>query len=234
MSYNINNDKPTYNDYMEYSAMHEQFMQLPLIQGLKKEIARLSKINKKLVNRNDALVELVLTLNDKKCMCNDNKCNKKMRKPLRQVKIKEEPVVEKKVEMPSEENSRENDVVEVEASKKQNIVYEIVEDSRVDVVKEEEAAEEEVVEEEEEEEEAAEEEEVVEEEEEEVVEEGEEETAEEEAEEEEGEEVYEVTIKGKTYYTTNESNGTIYSIDVNGELDSEVGKFVNGAPVFNK
>jgi hypothetical protein len=236
MSYNINNDKPTYNDYMEYSAMHEQFMQLPLIQGLKKEIARLSKINKKLVNRNDALVELVLTLNDKKCMCNDNKCNKKMRKPLRQVKIKEEPVVEKKVEMPSEENSRENDVVEVEASKKQNIVYEIVEDSRVDVVKEEEAAEEEVVEEEEEEEEeeAAEEEEVVEEEEEEVVEEGEEEAAEEEAEEEEGEEVYEVTIKGKTYYTTNESNGTIYSIDVNGELDSEVGKFVNGAPVFNK
>jgi len=55
-----------------------------------------------------------------------------------------------------------------------------------------------------------------------------------EEEEEEGEEVYEVTIKGKTYYTTNESNGTIYSIDVNGELDSEVGKFVNGAPVFNK
>jgi len=232
MSYNINNDKPTYNDYMEYSAMHEQFMQLPLIQGLKKEIARLSKINKKLVNRNDALVELVLTLNDKKCMCNDNKCNKKMRKPLRQVKIKEEPVVEKKVEMPSEENSRENDVVEVEASKKQNIVYEIVEDNRVDVVEEEE---EEAAEEEEE----VVEEEVVEEEvvEEEVVEEQEEVVEEEEAEEEEeeeGEEVYEVTIKGKTYYTTNESNGTIYSIDVNGELDSEVGKFVNGAPVFNK
>jgi hypothetical protein len=89
---------------MEYSAMHEQFMQLPLIKNLKKEIDRLSKINKKLVNKNDALIELVLTLNNNKCMCNNNKCmcnnnkcmcNKRKVKPLRQVKIKEEPVTEK-------------------------------------------------------------------------------------------------------------------------------------------
>jgi FKBP-type peptidyl-prolyl cis-trans isomerase len=161
--------------------------------------------------------------------------------------------------MSVEKNFTENDVVEVKATNKQNIIYTIEEDTltvtRADTIQsleaaeeeeeeeevvEEAAEEEEVVEEAAEEEEEEVEEEAAEEEEEEEEEEVEEEAAEEEeeeeeaAEEEEGEEVYEVTIKGKKYYTTNESNGTIYSIDVNGELDSEVGKFVNGAPVFNK
>jgi len=50
--------------------------------------------------------------------------------------------------------------------------------------------------------------------------------------EEEGEEVYEITIKSKTYYVTNEKNGTIYSVTSDGDIGDEVGKYVDGNPVF--
>lgn len=74
---------------------------------------------------------------------------------------------------------------------------------------------------------------------------GEEEVDEEEAGEEEadasaGEEeaeeegVYEVKIKNKSYYVTNETNGTIYTVDADGEVGDEVGKYVDGKPTFNK
>ena len=53
-------------------------------------------------------------------------------------------------------------------------------------------------------------------------------------EEEEEEEAYEVTIKKKLYYTTNEIDGIIYSIDNDDEIGDEVGHFKNGKPVFNK
>ena len=46
------------------------------------------------------------------------------------------------------------------------------------------------------------------------------------------EEVYEVKIKNKTYYTTNEKNGTIYCVDKDGEIGDEVGQYVNGKPNF--
>ena len=52
--------------------------------------------------------------------------------------------------------------------------------------------------------------------------------------EEEEEEAYEVTIKKKLYYTTNEIDGIIYSIDKDDEIGDEVGHFKNGKPVFNK
>ena len=70
-----------------------------------------------------------------------------------------------------------------------------------------------------------------EEEEEEVEESGEEE--EEEIEVEEEEEVYEITIKGTKYFTTNEKNGDIYSIDSDGDPCDVVGKFVNGRQQFD-
>ena len=62
-----------------------------------------------------------------------------------------------------------------------------------------------------------------------------EELEEEEVEEEEveEEEVYEVKIKNKKYYTTNETNGVIYSITQDGDIGDEVGNYVNGTPVFN-
>jgi hypothetical protein len=70
-----------------------------------------------------------------------------------------------------------------------------------------------------------------EEEEEEVVEEEEEE---EEGEEEEEEAVYEVEIKGKKYYTTDEKNGDVYSITEDEDIGDCVGKFVNGKFKKNK
>jgi hypothetical protein len=104
------------------------------------------------------------------------------------------------------------------------------------------AAEEEEATEEEEEEVAAEEEEATEEEEEEVAAEEEEATEEEEAAEEEEEEeeeaeeeeseVYEIVIKGKTYYIQNEKDGPIYEADENGEISLEVGVYKNGKPTF--
>jgi len=51
---------------------------------------------------------------------------------------------------------------------------------------------------------------------------------------EEDEEVIEVTIKGKTYYTTDEQNGIIYDIDENGDISVEVGKYKNGKPIIKK
>ena len=62
----------------------------------------------------------------------------------------------------------------------------------------------------------------------------EEEEVEVEVEEEDEEEAYEVTIKKKLYYTTNEIDGIIYSIDNDDEIGDEVGHFKNGKPVFNK
>ena len=52
--------------------------------------------------------------------------------------------------------------------------------------------------------------------------------------EEEDEEVYEIIIKGKTYYTSNEQSGAIYGVDANGDVSMEVGVFKDGKAVFNK
>jgi len=46
------------------------------------------------------------------------------------------------------------------------------------------------------------------------------------------EEVYEVIIKGKTYYTSNEKSGIIYGVDENGDVSLEVGFYKDGKPVF--
>jgi hypothetical protein len=46
--------------------------------------------------------------------------------------------------------------------------------------------------------------------------------------EEEETEVYEVLIRGKKYYTSDQKNGKIYSVDKDGEVGDEVGQFVNG------
>jgi hypothetical protein len=66
---------------------------------------------------------------------------------------------------------------------------------------------------------------------------GEEEEVEEEEEEEAGEsdeEVFEVTIKGKAYYTTNATNGIIYAIENDESVGDEIGVFENGKAIFNK
>ena len=60
----------------------------------------------------------------------------------------------------------------------------------------------------------------------------EEDEVEEETEEEEAG-VYEIEIKGKRYYTTNEQDGIVYSIEGEDDVGDEIGKFVNGKLVLN-
>jgi len=48
------------------------------------------------------------------------------------------------------------------------------------------------------------------------------------------EEVMEIIIRGKTYYTTDDQNGVIYDLDEDGEISVEVGYFKNGKHHFNK
>jgi len=158
--------------------------------------------------------------------------------------VEEEEEATEEVEVVEEEETEEVEEVEVvEEEEEETEEVEVVEEEteeveEVEVVEEEETEEVEVVEEEEEEEEVVEEEteeeeeEVVEEEEEteeiEVVEEEVEEVEEVEVVEEEEEGVYEIVIKGTRYYTTNETNGTIYAITEDDDIGDEVGKFVNG------
>ena len=53
-----------------------------------------------------------------------------------------------------------------------------------------------------------------------------------EEEEEEESEVFEITISGKKYYTNNEVNGKIYSIEKDEEVGDEIGVFVNSVAKF--
>ena len=142
-------------------------------------------------------------------------------------------VLEEEAEEELEEGEIRQDELVEEA---EEVVEEEAEEAEEEVVEEEEEEEEEEAEEEEEEAEEVEEvvDEVVEEEEveEEVV---EEEVVDEVVEEEEAEEeVFEIEIKGKSYYTTNEKNGSIYNVDENEEIGDEIGKFENGKPMFYK
>ena len=47
------------------------------------------------------------------------------------------------------------------------------------------------------------------------------------------EEVFEVTIRGKTYFTADAQNGEIYEATDDGDVGDEVGKFVNGKPMMD-
>jgi hypothetical protein len=150
--------------------------------------------------------------------------------------VKEEVVKEEVVkEEEEDEEDEEEEEAAVDEEEEDEEDEEVVDEEEEDEEEEEEEDEEEEEEEEEEEDEEEEEEEdeVVEEEvvEEEVVVEDEEE---EEVVEEEEEEVYEVKIKGKTYFTTNEKTGVIYAMDADGDVGDEVGKFVNGVATFTK
>ena len=120
-------------------------------------------------------------------------------------------VEEEEVEASEEEEEEE----EVEASEEEEV--EASEEEEVEASEEEEEEEVEASEEEEEEEE---------------VEASEEEEEEEEVEVEDDEEVFEVTIKGNTYYTNNAQNGEIYAIDSEGDPGDQVGSFRKGKAVF--
>ena len=138
-----------------------------------------------------------------------------------EVEVEETEVEETEVEETEVEETEEEEEVEVE-------VEETEEEEEVEVEETEEDEEVEVEVEETEEEEEVEVEDTEEEEEVEV----EVEETEEQEEEEEG--VYEVEIKGKRYYTTNDVNGTIYAVLDDDDIGDEVGKFVDGKAIFAK
>jgi len=135
-----------------------------------------------------------------------------------EVEVEEEQEVEVEVE---EEEEVEVEEVELEEEEEEEVEVEVEEE-------EEEEVEVEVEEEQEVEVEVEEEEEVEVEVEEEV------EVEVEVEEEEESGEVYEVTIKGKTYYVMNETDSIIYDVDENGDVSLEVGIYKSGKPIFNK
>ena len=128
---------------------------------------------------------------------------------------------EEEVEVEGEvEESEEEEEVEVEESEEEEEVEVEESEEEVEVEVEVEESEEEVeveVEVEESEEEEVE------------VEESEEEV---EVEESEEDEVYEVTIKNKSYYTTNETDGPIYAILEDEDIGDQIGEFKEGKPTF--
>jgi len=147
---------------------------------------------------------------------------KDLKNELNSEEVEEEEVEEEEVE---EEEVEEEEIEEREGASEGTV-------GSLEEVEEEEVEEEEVEEEEVEEEEVEEEE----------VEEEEEEVEEREGAsegtvgslEEEDEEVEEVTIKGKSYYTSNKISGIIYEITKDEEVGDEVGVFKEGKAVFHK
>ena len=46
--------------------------------------------------------------------------------------------------------------------------------------------------------------------------------------------VFEIEVEGVSYYTTDETNGDLYTIEVNGDPEDMVGKLIDGEAVFNR
>lgn len=223
---------------------YQYLLGLPIVSDLLRE-------NKKLRKRNKELKRLIRLIGNNMSLLTP--AVKRDKKTPAEVEIDMSDEDEDEVRII--EIKKEKVVVDVTEEDEPNIAYEIVADPEEteETVEEEEAVEETVEEEEETvEEEEAEEEEAVEETEEAVEEEAEEEeeaveeTEETDENEESGgleetqgdespaedEEVYEVTINGKSYYTTNETSGPIYGLDENGDVSLEVGVYKAGKPTF--
>ena len=128
----------------------------------------------------------------------------------KQEEQEEQEEQEQEVQVQNEEEAEQE---EDEEEEDQDTVYE--EEEELEQEEDEEAAEEQPVQPEEAEEEE------------------EEEPDQEEEDEEEQVEVVEVEIKGKMYFTTNETSGVIYDCLADGDVGDEIGKFVKGKPVFN-
>ena len=190
----------------DYEATIRAVLSIPFVKELKRE-------NKHLRKELKALKNLIYSLPEFR---RDNNVSTQSS----QVKIKKEPGQHDDIDRPK--------------AQKENIVYVI--DDAVTLQAAQAEEEEEAIEEEEEEEEEAGEEAEEEAQAGEAAQAGEEAQAGEatQASEEDSGEVFEITIAGKAYYTTNEKNGKIYAVDADEEVGDEIGAFVNGKPVFNK
>jgi hypothetical protein len=233
-------------------------MELPLVKSILSEKNKLREKCKNLRRENKALRNLILSLPEFRCACAQSEKKSavsiKTENTQTDVPMPCEPLVDNDEVVYIESSTPAPNIVFViddeelptTGLQEEEIEGEEEEEVEEEEAEEEEAEEEEAEEEEEEEEEAEEEEEEEEEAEEEEAEEEEaeekeaeeEEAEEKEAEEEEAEEsedeVFEITIKGKSYYTTNATNGKIYSIEKDESVGDEVGVFENGKANFNK
>jgi len=262
VSQQVRNIKKDVSEFDTYKSNYEAIVNLPIVQKLMKENKDLKKRNRDLEKQLLAvLLETRRPIQKKKLLkplytsppvSTSSSVYIKVEKDEMVQQQDEVVIIEKKVEnivyeiledscndiIVDAEEEVEQEVVEEEVVEEEVVEEEVVEE---EVVEEEVEVEVEVEVEEEVEEEEVEEEEVEEEaeqevEEEEVEVEVEEEVVQEE-EEEEGEEsgeVYEVTIKGKTYYVMNETDSIIYDVDENGDVSLEVGIYKSGKPTFNK
>ena len=240
-------------DYEIYRENYEYMKCSPLVQSILRENRELKRTIKNLKKMNRTVVKMEPCVPGIVDLTNDNEIE------IKTIHLTSEPnIVYDLVECVSDSEDEDARVAEEELDEDADASEGEEEDaeeevdahaSAVSVADEEEDAEEEEVEEEEVEEEEAEdaEEEEAEDAEEEVEEEEvdasavseadaeeevEEEEADEEVEEEEEEGVYEVKIKNKTYYVTNETNGTIYAVEADGEVGEEVGKYVDGKAII--
>lgn len=235
-------------DYEIYRENYEYMKCSPLVQSILRENRELKRTIKNLKKMNRTVVKMEPCVPGIVDLTNDNEIE------IKTIHLTSEPnIVYDLVECVSDSEDEDARVAEEELDEdadasegeEEDAEEEVDADaSAVSVADEEEDAEEEEVEEEEHADAGEEEEEEVEEVEEEEVdasavseadaeEEVEEEEADEEVEEEEEEEgVYEVKIKNKTYYVTNETNGTIYAVEADGEVGEEVGKYVHGKAII--
>jgi cobalamin biosynthesis protein CobT len=214
---------------------YDHIMKLPAVLELQRKISALKQENKILIRilrktiRDSSMHDkpecdvIDLTLPD----THDAVEGSRLKEDIKCVKIKMEPGLEVSVVEEEKENIQYELIHENEGSSLENMSSaeeeeDDAEEEEDDAEEEEDDAEEEEDDAEEEEDDAVEEEEAAEEE---AAEEGE---AVEEEEEEEEAEVYEITIKGKKYFTTDEQNGDIYEMDKDGDVGEQVGSFVNG------
>ena len=227
----------------DLNSNYNALSQLPIVKKTLKCVRRLIKENKEIKKENEMLKKMIDTLFDRQTKGNSKCCgrrHKSTQSHLPEVHIK-----------------KEKNIIDI-SNEPENITYELrdscnttdkpftygdetndmAEDIKIMDIKEldvEESEEEVEVEESEEEVEVE-----VEESEEEVeveVEEYEEEVeVEEEASEEEeaDEEVYELTIKNKSYYVSNETDGPIYAILEDEDVGDQIGEFKKGKPTFYK
>jgi hypothetical protein len=219
-----------------FESNYQYLMNSPMVKKLK-------RLNEKLRKQNNEYKIIIKELTSKL----DNTSKKK--RVYEEVKIKIEPIVHlktepKKLNTAQKEVVDDDDVIILENNTKPNIVYEIIDELDEETSEAIEEVETEAVEADEEEvetesveadKEEVETEAVEADEEEDAVEADEEEAVEADKEEEaveEDDEVFETTIQGKKYYTTNETDGVIYSITDDNDIGDKVGVFKNKIPEF--
>ena len=220
----------------ELNDNYKAISQLPIVKQTLKCVSRLTKENKALVKENAMLKKMIDRLFDrqsvstKTCCCGCSNANR----PIPDIQIKKEKVVVDMTHNTTSSHTDENIVYELSEDTDNNLdnkpIPYIIEEEDVEVEVEESAEEEEV----EVEVDESDEEEEVEVEVEESDEEEEVEVEVEESDEEEDEEVYEITIKNKSYYTSNETDGPIYAITDDEDIGDQIGEFVKGKPTFYK